>query len=286
MMLSDNWGTAVTVQVMVFGNLDTHSGAGVMFTHNPRTSEDKVDPVGDFTWGNQGEDVVGGLVKTLPLTEKQRLNVSEPRETSLEALFPRVYNGLSDIAKKLVYENHWAPQEIEFTFQGDGEEGVYVLQSRDMTPRIKRSYPVFKKTEDLRSKYMGSGIGVSGGAIAGVAVFDLESIQQIKDEYPDKAVILIRSDTVPDDIHEISIADGVLTAKGGATSHAAIVAHRLGKICVVGLGRMKVRDSTCTIDGHPIKTGDSISIDGRSGAVYSGTLEVEQIDLAASADYE
>jgi pyruvate,orthophosphate dikinase len=192
------------------------------------------------------------------------------------------------MAKRLVYENHWAPQEVEFTFQGEGEDGVHILQSRDMTPRIKRSYPVFKKTEDLRSSYIGSGIGVSGGAIAGLAVFDLESIQSIKEKNPGVPVILIRSDTVPDDIHEISVADGVLTAKGGATSHAAIVAHRIGKTCVVGVGRMKVRDSerTCTIDGHPVETGDSISIDGRSGAVYSGMLEIEQVDLSASTDYE
>jgi pyruvate,orthophosphate dikinase len=287
MILSDNWGTAVTIQAMVFGNLNIHSGAGVMFTHNPRTSEDKVDPVGDFTWGNQGEDVVGGLVKTLPLSEKQRLGEAEPTETSLQALFPRVYKRLSDIAKKLVYENHWAPQEVEFTFQGAGEEGVYVLQSRNMTPRTKRSYPVFKKIEDLHSRYLGSGIGVSGGAISGLAAFDLESIQRIKKECAGKPVILIRSDTVPDDIHEISVADGVLTGKGGATSHAAIVAHRLGKTCVVGVSRMTVRDSekTCAIDGHPVKTGDSISIDGRTGAIYSGMLEVEQVDLSASPDY-
>jgi pyruvate, orthophosphate dikinase len=288
MMLSDSWGTAVTVQAMVFGNLNIHSGAGVMFTHNPRTSEDKVDPVGDFTWGNQGEDVVGGLVETLPLSEKQRLRESEPAKTSLQALFPLVYKRLSDIARKLVYENHWAPQEVEFTFQGAGEEGVYVLQSRNMTPRTKRSYPVFKKTEDLHSRYLGSGIGVSGGAISGLAAFDLESIQRLKKECAGKPVILIRSDTVPDDIHEISVADGVLTAKGGATSHAAIVAHRLGKTCVVGVSRMRVRDSekTCAIDGHPVKTGDSISIDGRTGAIYSGMLEVERMDLSASSDYE
>ncbi len=288
MMLSDNWGTAVTIQAMVFGNLNINSGAGVMFTHNPRTSEDKVDPVGDFTWGNQGEDVVGGLVKTLPLSEKQRLGEAEPTETSLQTLFPLVYKRLSDIAKKLVYENHWAPQEVEFTFQGAGEEGVYVLQSRNMTPRTKRSYPVFKKTEDLHSRYLGSGIGVSGGAISGLAAFDLESIQRIKKECPGRPVILIRSDTVPDDIHEISVADGVLTAKGGATSHAAIVAHRLGKTCVVGVSRMRVRDSekTCAIDGHPVGTGDSISIDGRTGAIYSGMLEVERVDLSASTDYE
>ncbi|MGA2026393.1 MAG: PEP/pyruvate-binding domain-containing protein [Syntrophobacteraceae bacterium] len=288
MMLSDNWGTAVIIQAMVFGNLNIHSGAGVMFTHNPRTSEDKVDPVGDFTWGNQGEDVVGGLVETLPLSERQRLGEAEPAETSLQALFPRVYKKLSDIARKLVYENHWAPQEVEFTFQGVGEEGVYVLQARNMTPRTKRSYPVFKKIEDLHSRYLGSGIGVSGGAISGLVAFDLESIQRIKKEYAGKPVILIRSDTVPDDIHEISVADGVLTAKGGATSHAAIVAHRLGKTCVVGVSRMRVRDSekTRAIDGQPVKTGDSISIDGRTGAIYSGMLEVEQVDLSASPDYE
>src|SRR5208337_5659671 len=111
---------------------------------------------------------------------------------------------------------------------------------------------------------------------------------RIKKECPAKPVILIRSDTVPDDIHEISVADGVLTAKGGATSHAAIVAHRLEKTCVVGVSQMTVRDSekTCAINGHPVKTGESISIDGRSGAIYSGTLEVEQIDLSASTDYE
>jgi pyruvate,orthophosphate dikinase len=287
MMLSDHWGTAVIIQSMVFGNLDINSGAGVMFSHNPRTSEDKVDPIGDFTWGNQGEDVVGGLVKTLPLSEKQRLREAERKETSLEVLFPRVYKKLSDVAKKLVYENHWAPQEVEFTFQGAGEK-VFILQARNMTPRIKRSYPVFQKTEDLHERYLGSGIGVSGGAISGLAAFDLESIDRIKKECPGKAIILIPSDTVPDDIHEISIADGVLTGKGGATSHAAIVAHRLGKTCVVGVSRMKVRDSekTCVIDGHLIETGDSISIDGRSGAIYSGVLETEQVDFSAVTDYE
>jgi pyruvate,orthophosphate dikinase len=286
MMLSDNWGTAVTIQAMVYGNLDIHSGAGVMFSHDPWTSEDKVDPIGDFTWGNQGEDVVGGLVKTLPLSEKQRLKEGERKETSLELLFPRVYKRLSDIARKLVYEQNWAPQEVEFTFQGAGEEGVFVLQSRNMTPRIKRSYPVFKKTEDLHDRYLGSGIGVSGGALSGLAAFDLQSIQRLKREHAGKEIILIRSDTVPEDIREISVADGILTGKGGATSHAAIVAHRLGKTCVVGVSRMKVSESEkkCVIDGHPVSTGEQISIDGRSGAIYYGTLEIEQVDLFADPE--
>ncbi len=285
MMLSDNWGTAVTIQTMVFGNLDIQSGAGVMFTHNPWTSEDNIDPVGDFTWGNQGEDVVGGLVKTLPLSEKQRLTEGERKETSLETLFPLVYKRLTDIARKLIYEQNWAPQEIEFTFQGAGEEGVYVLQARNMTPRVKRSHPVFKSTEDLPSRYMGSGIGVSGGALSGMVAFDLETIQRLKENHPKVPVILVRSDTVPDDIREISIADGILTSKGGATSHAAIVAHRLGKVCVVGVSRMRVWESEkrCVIDHHELKTGDTIGIDGRSGAIYSGLLETEHLDISGGS---
>ncbi len=285
MMLSDNWGTAVTIQAMVFGNLDIHSGAGVMFTHNPWTSEDSIDPVGDFTWGNQGEDVVGGLVKTLPLSEKQRLTEGERKETSLEILFPMVYRRLTDIARRLIYEQNWAPQEIEFTFQGAGEEGVYVLQARNMTPRVKRSHPVFKATEDLPSRYMGSGIGVSGGALSGLVAFDLETIRRLKEKHPDTPVILVRSDTVPDDIREISVADGILTSKGGATSHAAIVAHRLGKVCVVGVSRMRVweGEKKCVIDHHELKTGDTIAIDGRSGSIYSGMVETEQVDLTGGS---
>lgn len=287
MMVSDDWGTAVTIQAMVFGNLDTQSGAGVLFTHNPWTSEDKVEPVGDFTWGNQGEDVVGGLVKTLPLTEKQRLGEGERKDTSLEALFPKVYKRLTDVAKKLVYEQSWAPQEIEFTFQGAEEDGVFVLQSRNMTPRIKRLYPVFKASEDLHARYLGSGIGVSGGALSGMVAFDLETIMLLKEKCPGSPVIFVRSDTVPDDIREMSVADGILTGKGGATSHAAIVAHRLGKVCVVGVSRMKVWESErkCTIDGTQLQTGDLIGIDGRSGSIYSGHLETEQVDLWGGADY-
>lgn len=279
MGISENWGTAVTIQAMVFGNLDTSSGAGVMFTHNPWTSEDEVDPLGDFTLGNQGEDVVGGLVKTLPLSEKQRLMEGERKEDSLEKLFPRVYQRLVNIAKELIYVQNWAPQEMEFTFQGDGEDGVYILQSRNMAPRVKRSYPVFRLSQELQQSYIGSGIGVSGGALAGVAAFDLGSIQRLRQDAPGRPIILIRSDTVPDDIREISISDGILTGKGGATSHAAIVAHRLQKTCVVGFSTMKVWEGQrkAVIDDHTIREGDLISIDGRNGAIYLGEHPTEEV---------
>jgi pyruvate,orthophosphate dikinase len=279
MGISENWGTAVTIQTMVFGNLDTSSGAGVMFTHNPWTSEDQVEPVGDFTWANQGEDVVGGLVKTLPLSEKQRLKEGERKEYSLETLFPPVYQSLVNLAKELCYGQNWAPQEVEFTFQGNHADGVYTLQTRNMAPRAKRYHPVFKLSQALHSGYVGSGIGVSGGALSGLVAFDLEAVQSLKKEYPDTPIILLRSDTVPDDIREISVADGILTGKGGATSHAAIVAHRLGKTCVVGFSKMKLweKDKTCHIDDHVLQTGDMISIDGRSGAIYLGYHATEQL---------
>ena len=166
-------------------------------------------------------------------------------------------------------------------FRVDHEDGLYVLQSRNMTARIKRHYPVFKPSEELSANYLGSGIGVSGGALCGVVAFDLESIERLRAEQAPSPIILIRADTVPDDIREISIADGILTGKGGATSHAAIVAHRLGKICVVGFSKMRVweRDRKCTIEGQIIRTGETIGIDGRSGAVYVGCHETEEIDV-------
>lgn len=281
MGISDNWGTAVTIQAMIFGNLDTRSGAGVMFTHDPWTAEDVIDPNGDFTLGNQGEDVVGGLVKTLPISEKQRLKEAEPREASLEMLFPRIYKRLVQIAEKLVYEQHWGPQEIEFTFQGDSEDSLYILQSRNMSPRIQRRYRVFVPTPELEVHYLASGIGVSGGALCGRVAFNVESIEKLRKTYPNDYIIFIRSDTVPDDIKEISLADGILTGKGGATSHAAIVAHRLGKTCVVGCSKMTVWESErwCEINGRRVKTGDILGLDGKSGSIYWGFHETRWMDV-------
>lgn len=281
MGLSESWGTAVTIQAMVFGNLDARSGAGVLFTHNPRTSEDAIDPNGDFTWGNQGEDVVGGLVHTLPISEKQRLTAGELQEFSLESLFPNVYRRLAQIAYELTVVQSWSPQEVEFTFQGDTEDGVYMLQSRNMAPRVRRAYPVFRPSEQLQAAYVGSGIGVSGGALSGLVAFTLEHIEALRKQHYGQPIILLRSDTVPEDIHEISVADGILTGRGGATSHAAIVANRLGKTCVVGFVKMKIweKNAECVVDGQVLRTGDAIGIDGRSGAIYFGKHEIEHLEV-------
>ncbi len=272
MEISDYWGTAVIVQAMAFGNISKRSGTGVVFTANPTKKLDRVSLWGDFTPGNQGEDIVSGLVSTYPISVEQKKQLGLDTDLCLENDFPSIYNSLLTLAKYLVYDKKWTPQEIEFTFEGPGGHQLFILQSRDMTTKKSGTIEVFAATPELEHSYLGRGIGVSGGALAGRAVFCLEDIQNLKAKRPDVPVILIRSDTVPDDIKEISLADGLLTAKGGQTSHAAIVAFRLDKACVVGCKQLQVFESKglARIHGKTIRTGDYVSIDGRSGSVYLG----------------
>jgi len=281
MGISENWGTAVTVQAMVYGNLDTKSGAGVAFTHNPRKIDERIQLWGDFTLGNQGEDVVAGLVKTLPLSEEQKLAEGREQEISLESRFPHIFAQLRDLAEKLIYEHGWGPQEIEFTFQGKREDGLFILQTRDMQHRVYLSHSIFVPTARLKEAYLASGIGASGGALSGIAVFNLEEIERYRQECPGEPLILVRSDTVPDDIKEISAADGILSARGGVTSHAAIVADRLEKTCVVGCLQLQVweAESRCLLNKKKIRGGDILSIDGRSGAIYEGKHRIETVEV-------
>jgi pyruvate,orthophosphate dikinase len=130
------------------------------------------------------------------------------------------------------------------------------------------------------AKFLGHGIGVSGGAMTGRAVFSLEEIQHWRKAEQGTSLILIRNDTVPDDIKEVYEADGLLTARGGSTSHAAIVAHRLGKTCVVGYAHLVCmeREKTCSLDGEKLKTGDWISIDGQEGSIYLGQIKIKEME--------
>jgi len=278
MGISDDWGTAVMVQPMVFGNFSASAGSGVFFTHNPRWPEDMLVPWGDFTLGNQGEDVVSGLVRTHPISIRQAETESRHPETSLEKLFPSIYHSLREWAKDLVYEHRWSPQEMEFTFEGPRKKDLYFLQTRDMGMRERKTEPSFVSGPGPLSPVLGHGIGVSGGAMSGRIVFSIEEITRWRQEEPRTSLILLRNDTVPDDIQEIYEADGVLTARGGSTSHAAIVAHRLGKTCVVGCSRLTCteRNRTCTIGDKKLGPGDYISIDGREGSIYLGKMKVSE----------
>ena len=278
MGISDDWGTAVTVQQMVFGNFSPSAGSGVFFTHNPRWSGDMLMPWGDFTSGNQGEDVVSGLVRTHPISVRQAENENRDPESSLEILFPSIYHSLREWSKELVYQHRWSPQEMEFTFEGPREGDLYFLQTRDMGMRERKMESSFDHGSGPPPPVLGHGIGVSGGAMSGRIVFSIEEINKWRKDEPGTSLILLRNDTVPDDIREIYEADGLLTARGGSTSHAAIVAHRLGKTCVVGCSRLTCveRDRTCTIGGRKLGTGDHISIDGREGSIYLGKLRIRE----------
>lgn len=277
MGISDDWGTAVTVQSMVFGNLSRKSGSGVVFSHSPRLPGDTVRLWGDFTIGNQGEDVVSGLVKTLPISEIQREVEERDSKVSLEESFPHIYEQLRKLVHLLVYDKGWNPQEIEFTFEGESARNLFILQARDMSLRDRKKIVDFNVgPERLDAAYLGQGIGVSGGAMTGRIVFTLEEIDTFRKNNPDEKLILLRNDTVPDDILEIDAADGILTARGGLTSHAAVVAYNLGKTCVVGCENLVCNEpkKKCMLNGFKLATGDHISIHGQKGSVFRGEIKI------------
>ncbi len=276
--ISDDWGTAVTVQAMVYGNRSQQSGTGVVFTHNPRWSGDTLKLWGDFTVGNQGEDVVAGLVKTMPISIFQQEIEMRETDVTLETHFPDIYTTLKDWAHDLIDEKGWSPQELEFTFESPSAQDLYLLQTRDMAIREKTRVLAFDFEEISQHNYIGHGIGVSGGAMSGRLVFTLEEIEQWRSLEPRTSLILARNDTVPDDIREIHAADGLLTARGGLTSHAAVVAHRLGKTCVVGCTTLDCNEKAkyCLFNQLRLNSGDHISMDGQEGSVYQGLIKVKE----------
>ena len=147
MHLSDKWGTAVIVQAMVFGNLNEHSGSGVIFTREPKSSSSDVTLYGDFIFGVQGDDIVSGLVETYPISERQRIAERRYSEISLEAKFPEIYAELVRISEILIYEKGFNHQEIEFTFEGPTSDKLYILQTRDMNQIKTKKWKHFKDTK-------------------------------------------------------------------------------------------------------------------------------------------
>ncbi len=273
MDVSDAWGTAVIIQAMVFGNHSQESGSGVLFTAHPYRKVRRVALWGDYAPADQGEDIVSGLVTTYPISVEQAEIDGRSKDLSLERRFPNVYQRLRDIARDLVYEKQWNPQDIEFTFEGPEAGDLYILQTRDMiTIKKQENFDTFADSLETSKSILGKGIGVSGSALAGRAVFTVANIARLRQEDPGTPLILIRQDTVPEDIKEISKADGLLTARGGQTSHASLVALRLDKTCVVGCKNLKVYEAEerCEISGQVIRFGDPISIDGRKGLFLRG----------------
>lgn len=279
-----DWGTAVNTQAMVFGNMGEKSATGVVFTRNPATGENKI--YGEFLQNAQGEDVVAGIRTPRKIVE-------------LKKIIPDVYNKLANILKKL--ENHYRDlQDVEFTV----EQGkLWILQTRagkrtalanikiavEMTMQklIKRDEAVLRVTPDeinqilhpmidptVKYESIATGLPASPGAAVGRVVFDPEvAVNEAKDG---KSVILVRLETSADDIHGMEAAKGFLTARGGMTSHAAVVARGMGKPCIVGCEEISIdmNAKTFTAGGVTVKKDDIISIDGTEGKVILGETKL------------
>ncbi len=279
MDVSDSWGTAVIVQAMVYGNKSQSSGSGVLFTAHPYRKVQRVALWGDYAYGDQGEDIVSGLVTSYPISVEQAELDGRAVDKTLEVRYPDIYQELLSISRELVYEKRWNPQEIEFTFEGPDASQLYLLQTRDMiTIKKQERFHVFADAEEVEKAYLGKGIGVSGSALSGRAVFTEENIRELRLSDPDTPLILIRSDTVPEDIKVINMAEGLLTSRGGQTSHASVVAVRLEKTCIVGCKHLKVYETKtyCEMGDTVIRFGDPVSIDGRSGQVLTGLHETRE----------
>jgi pyruvate,orthophosphate dikinase len=272
MKIADEWGTAVIVQAMVLGNLGPRSGTGVVLTCEPRRRGPEVALHGDFVVQGQGDDVVSGLVETFPITEQQRRTEATGATVSLENDFPCVYETLLQHARTMVTDHGMFHQEIEFTFEGDRAEDLYMLQTRDVVRAEPRDMRAFRSSDELAAARAATGIGAGGGALCGRVAHTGADISALRRQHPGDPIILLRPDTVPDDIPLLLQVDGMVTGIGGATSHAAVVAQWLGRTCVVGCRSLQVHEELgrSTLAGTSVATGDSLSIDGNDGSIYFG----------------
>ncbi|WDZ77480.1 pyruvate, phosphate dikinase [Ensifer adhaerens] len=296
------WGTAVNVQAMVFGNLGNSSATGVAFTRNPSTGESEL--YGEFLVNAQGEDVVAGIRTPQNITEAARI-ASGSDKPSLEKLMPEAFAEFRSICDTL--ERHYRDmQDLEFTI----ERGtLWMLQTRSgkRTAKAALKIAVDMAEEGLiseqeavaridpasldqllhptidphaRRDIIGSGLPASPGAATGEIVFTSEEAVQADKE--GRKVILVRVETSPEDIHGMHAAEGILTTRGGMTSHAAVVARGMGTPCVSGAGSIRVdlRNELLTAGSVTLRKGDIITIDGSSGQVLKGSIAMLQPELS------
>jgi pyruvate,orthophosphate dikinase len=308
------WGTAVNVQAMVYGNMGSNSGTGVAFTRDAGTGEDIFN--GEYLINAQGEDVVAGVrtpqeitlegskrwAKLQGISEEERAS----KYPSLEEVMPKVYQELSTIEQKL--EDHYNDmQDLEFTIQ-DGK--LWLLQTRngkrtgaamvrmamemlaqgridekEAVMRVEPNkldellHPVFDKDAMAAANVLTKGLPASPGAATGQLVFFADECEKYENS------ILARIETSPEDLEGMNIANGILTARGGMTSHAAVVARGMGKCCVSGAGELRIdyKARTLTVNGETFKEGDWVSLNGSTGELYKGSIAT--IDPELSGDF-
>ncbi len=300
--IPEQWGTAVNVQAMVFGNMGDDSATGVAFTRDPSTGEKRF--FGEFLPNAQGEDVVAGIRTPLPINAES-ITGTATGEGTLEKTFPKNYAELVTLYKKL--ETHYRDmQDIEFTIQ---KGKLYMLQTRngkrtasaairiavDMVREkiigpedaILRVTPeqieqLLHPRLDPRAKkqVIAKGLPASPGAASGTVVFSSEEAEEMNKS--GKPVLLVRHETSPEDIGGMDAAEGILTALGGMTSHAAVVARGMGKPCVAGCGAINIdyKKQQFTVGGNTVRRGDQLTIDGATGEVILGFVPtiISQVD--------
>jgi pyruvate,orthophosphate dikinase len=300
--IPESWGTAVNVQAMVFGNMGDTSATGVAFTRNPSTGEKKL--YGEFLINAQGEDVVAGIRTPQEITEAAR-KASGSDKPSMEAALPQAFAELKRIDALL--EKHYRDmQDLEFTV----EQGkLWMLQTRNgkRTAKAAIRIAVELAQERLISRgeavmrvdpaaldqllhptidpaaertVIATGLPASPGAACGEIVFSSEEAELLKSQ--GRKAILVRVETSPEDIHGMHAAEGILTTRGGMTSHAAVVARGMGKPCVAGAGTLRVdyRAQTMSAGGTTLKKGETVTIDGSTGQVLAGEVPMREPELA------
>jgi pyruvate, orthophosphate dikinase len=300
--IPDSWGTAVNVQAMVFGNLGDTSATGVAFTRNPSTGAHEL--YGEFLLNAQGEDVVAGIRTPQPLTEAAR-QAADEKLPSLETLLPDTFRQLVGVLAKL--EGRYRDmQDVEFTVQ-DGKLWMLQTRSGKRTTKAALKIAVDLVAEGLIDEdeavmridanaldqllhpsidpaaekiIIAKGLPASPGAAAGEIVFDADEAEALKNQ--GREVILVRIETSPEDIHGMHAAAGILTTRGGMTSHAAVVARGMGRPCVCGAGGLRVdyKAGTITAGDVTLRKGEIITIDGGKGEVLAGRVKMRQPELS------
>jgi pyruvate,orthophosphate dikinase len=303
--IPEHWGTAVNVQAMVFGNMGESSATGVAFTRNPSTGEKSL--YGEYLINAQGEDVVAGIRTPQEITEAARIAAGSDKP-SMEKMLPQAFAELTRIYG--VLERHYRDmQDLEFTI----EQGkLWMLQTRSGKRTAKAALRIavelaneglitrreavtrvdpgaleqlLHPTIDTKAErqVVATGLPASPGAAAGEIVFSADDAEALKAQ--GRNVILVRIETSPEDIHGMHAAEGILTTRGGMTSHAAVVARGMGKPCVSGAGALRIdyAAATMTIAGHLLKKGDIITVDGSTGQVLLG--RVPMVEPALSGEF-
>jgi pyruvate,orthophosphate dikinase len=300
--IPEDWGTAVNVQAMVFGNLGPTSATGVGFTRNPSTGEREI--YGEFLVNAQGEDVVAGIRTPQPLSEAARKAAGE-KLASFETQMPDAFAELTRVFAAL--ESRYRDmQDVEFTVQ---EGKLWMLQTRSGKRTAKAALKIAADLvaeglidaeeavmridaarldqllhptidPDAERRVIATGLPASPGAASGEIVFDADEAQTLKAQ--GRNVILVRTETSPEDIHGMHAAAGILTARGGMTSHAAVVARGMGRPCVCGAGALRIdaRAGTVTVAGRSFSKRDVITIDGTTGEVLEGKVKMRQPELS------